>query len=445
MRYALLKGILVLGMPFFIFLLSLPTHRSVAQTTATTALAQSIVDSLSAPYFGGRAYGDNGDSLAAVYIESLFQRAGLQPFLTTYQQSFPLRVSFFNTTPILVVNSDTLQPGRDYILSPASPSTALTRTGPATHAGSGLWIPQRGINAYREIDVRNRFVIVNDAPSDSIRTDPSIPTDFLTKSVRTEIAHRAGAKAIFFLSSTPLTYGGHARTQSIPSFTIRDSVWPSAVDRIHVEIDTSVDTLTTTTNVIAYQPGTAHPDRYFVITGHYDHLGQLGPDVYFPGANDNASGIALMVSLANYFNTNPLKHGLLFIAFSGEEQGLLGSRYFVENTPFPLEQIQFLINLDMVASGTKGIMAVGGRDHPAQFEQLTTINDSLKLGPLGQRANAPNSDHYFFLEQNVPGFFLYTNQGTQPYHHIDDIPETIDWHEFNDMFNLVRHFLQKID
>ncbi len=148
----------------------------------------------------------------------------------------------------------------------------------------------------------------------------------------------------------------------------------------------------------------------------------------------------MILALAAHFANHPLKQTLVFVGFSGEEQGLQGSRYFVENPPFPLEKIKFLINLDMVASGEAGLMAVGGSDYEPEFKLLTTINDSLNLGPLGKRPNAPNSDHYFFLEQGVRGFFFYTNKGTQPYHHPDDVATTLDWGEFGDTFELVKTF-----
>ncbi len=99
----------------------------------------------------------------------------------------------------------------------------------------------------------------------------------------------------------------------------------------------------------------------------------------------------------------------------------------------------------MVASADDGLVAVGGSDFEPEFNRLAAINDSLKLGRLGKRRNAPNSDHYFFLSQGVKGFFLYTNKGKQPYHHPNDVAATLEWDDFMKTFQLVRHFIEEMD
>ncbi len=115
----------------------------------------------------------------------------------------------------------------------------------------------------------------------------------------------------------------------------------------------------------------------------------------------------------HYFKDHPLRRSIVFIGFSGEEEGLRGSRYFVENPLVPLENIRFLINLDMVASGTKGHH--GGcrqRILKQNLHVLSAVGDSLGIGPVGKRPNAPNSDHYFFIERMAfAASFLYTNKG----------------------------------
>ncbi len=99
----------------------------------------------------------------------------------------------------------------------------------------------------------------------------------------------------------------------------------------------------------------------------------------------------------------------------------------------------------MVASGSQGIMAVGGSDFEEEFELLAAVGDTLDVTPIGKRPNAPNSDQYFFLNAGVRGFFLYTNKGDQPYHHPEDVAATLDWQDFTDTFSLVRTFLITLD
>jgi Zn-dependent M28 family amino/carboxypeptidase len=91
-------------------------------------------------------------------------------------------------------------------------------------------------------------------------------------------------------------------------------------------------------------PGTLHPDSFVVFTAHYDHLGLMGRHNFFPGANDNASGVALLISLADYFQHHPQPYSVVFLAFSGEEAGLLGSGYFADHPPIKLSSVRFLIN-----------------------------------------------------------------------------------------------------
>ena len=86
----------------------------------------------------------------------------------------------------------------------------------------------------------------------------------------------------------------------------------------------------------------------------------MGKDVYFPGANDNASGVAMLLNLANYYSKkeNQPKCSIAFIAFAGEEAGLLGSKYFSEHPLIPLNKMKFLVNLDLLGTGDEGMMVV---------------------------------------------------------------------------------------
>src|SRR5690606_25921598 len=100
-------------------------------------------------------------------------------------------------------------------------------------------------------------------------------------------------------------------------------------------------------NVIGYIKGTAFPDSFIVFSAHYDHLGMMGKQALFPGANDNASGVAMMLDIMHHYKKNPPAYSVCFMAFAGEEAGLLGSYYYTEKPLFPLGQIAMLINLDL--------------------------------------------------------------------------------------------------
>ena len=201
-------------------------------------------------------------------------------------------------------------------------------------------------------------------------------------------------------------------------------------------------------NVMGYVEGTESPDTAILITAHYDHLGKLN-EAIFTGANDNASGTTMLLSMAEYFTKpgNALPYSLLFIGFGGEETGLIGSRYYVERERvIPLEQTKFILNLDLMGNGDEGIMAVGGKDFPNHFEKLKAENGEEKFVPkVRARNNAPNSDHFFFLQNGVPGFFIYTLGGPPHYHDVNDNPSTIVLSRYVEVRELLIRFLGQIN
>jgi Zn-dependent M28 family amino/carboxypeptidase len=128
-------------------------------------------------------------------------------------------------------------------------------------------------------------------------------------------------------------------------------------------------------------------DTFIVLTAHLDHLGTMGKNVFFPGAHDNASGCAMVLNLAKYYSMRKCKphYGLVFMFFSGEELGLLGSRFYTEHPLFPLSKIKFLINLDLMGSGDEGVQIVNSTIYKKQYNiilhqfSLKNKRNSIKL------------------------------------------------------------------
>ncbi len=417
------------------------SFKATAQPQSPLPYAKSIVDTLTAPYFAGRGYQHNADSLAADFIAREFKAIGLAPVFAQYQQPFSLSVDVHTATPQLQVNGEQLELGTAFLPYPGSISGVADGTEAIVYAGAGLYIPELQLNNYAGKNPKNAVVILEEQIPDAIQQSEDINPQFLATSTRIEIARLFGAQAVILRTNNNLAHGFTPVNTAIPAFIVSKKHWPEKAEQVSYSIQTTLDWETSTTNVAGIIPGTEKPNEYLLVTAHYDHLGSMGPDFYFPGANDNASGVALTLALANYFQKHPLKRSIVFVGFSAEEEGLQGSAHFVANPPMPLENIKFLINLDMVASGNQGIMAVAGSDFEPEFNLLAQVNDSLKAGTLGKRPNAPNSDHYFFLEQGVRGFFLYTNKGDQPYHHPHDLTDTLDWDDFMHTYELVKHFL----
>ncbi|MDX5319444.1 MAG: M20/M25/M40 family metallo-hydrolase, partial [Bacteroidota bacterium] len=201
----------------------------------------------------------------------------------------------------------------------------------------------------------------------------------------------------------------------------------------------------TARNVVAQIKGTLHPDSFLMITAHYDHLGKMGKTTFFPGANDNASGTAMLLALARYYAKNPQPYTLVFVAFTAEEAGLVGSKYFTEHAPIDLKRIRFLMNLDLEGTGADGITAVNATVFEEDFKLLTSINTELNLlKTVAPRGKAANSDHYWFTELGVPSFFIYQMGEYGHYHDPGDQPQKLPLSAFEETQKLIIAFYQAL-
>lgn len=199
-------------------------------------------------------------------------------------------------------------------------------------------------------------------------------------------------------------------------------------------------------NLAGYIRGSQQPDSFIVISAHYDHLGGIGKKTYYPGANDNASGVSMLLNLLHYFKNNPYKKSIAFILFSGEEAGLIGSHYFTEHSPIPLSHISTLINLDLLGTGDDGLMVVNGSVYPELFTRIEKQSESFVhiKSKLKQRGKAANSDHFWFSEKGVKSIFLYTMGGISAYHDPYDKPETLPFTAYFEVFSLLRNVIEDL-
>jgi len=153
-----------------------------------------------------------------------------------------------------------------------------------------------------------------------------------------------------------------------------------------------------------------------------------------------------MLDIARYYSEkkDSLPYSIVFIAFSGEEAGLLGSFYFVNNPLFPLKNVKLLLNLDMVGTGSKGIKVVNATEFVDLFNKFISINDSCKyLSVIEKRGSAANSDHYPFYERGVPSFFIYTlGDEYKEYHNIYDKADKLPFTAYDGLFRLIVNFFK---
>ncbi len=197
-------------------------------------------------------------------------------------------------------------------------------------------------------------------------------------------------------------------------------------------------------NVCGYIPG--ETDSMIVFTAHYEHLGMNG-DTIFYGAHDNASGTAAVMDLARMMNIQRGHYTYVFLLFGGEESGLIGSSYFVDNPLIRLSKVKLLINIDLFCGGEEGLMVVNANaDETAPYvDKLQQINDLHGFAAkIARRDNARNSDHYWFTSE-CPAIFIYTLGGPfGGYHSPTDTCDGCGLANYNNFISLIRAFLEQL-
>ena len=197
-------------------------------------------------------------------------------------------------------------------------------------------------------------------------------------------------------------------------------------------------------NVCGYIPG--ETDTMIVFTAHYEHLGMNG-DTIFYGAHDNASGTAAVMDLARMMNLQRGHYTYVFLLFGGEESGLIGSSYFVDNPLIRLSKVKLLINIDLFCGGEEGLMVVNANasETAPYVDKLQQINDLHGFAAkIARRDNARNSDHYWFTSE-CPAIFIYTLGGPfGGYHSPTDTCDGCGLANYNNFISLIRAFLEQL-
>jgi aminopeptidase YwaD len=349
-----------------------------------------MVDTLTSPTFWGRGYTNDGMKKAAIFLANEFKKLGLKPLgKKDYLQKFNYSANSFPGNMEVSINDKKLIAGVDYIVGAES----------------------KGCNAIGKVEQKDSATFID-----------------------------AKNKIIVSLEKK-LTWSAEQKEESYTRIQIDKNRFTEIPKTIQVNIDNKFIKKFNAANVCAMVAGTQKPDSFIFITAHYDHLGGMGKDTYFPGANDNASGVALLLSLAKYYAANPQKYSIGFILFAGEEIGLLGSKYYTENPIVPLKNIRFLTNTDLAGTGVDGITVVNATEFPKEFALMQKINtDGKYLKAVNPRGKAANSDHYFFSEKGVPAFFFYTLGGIAAYHDVFDKAATLPLTEQADLMQLMIKF-----
>jgi len=389
--------------------------------------AREIIDTLTSPAMHGRGYVNDGDKMVAAFISNEFFKCGLLSFGENYFQPFEIPINTFPDTVEVYIDDLKLIPGQDFVIFSSSPSVWGTF--------DLAWSLKDSAGIY--LDSLTDFA------------DKVVITDRNQKEFEKENA--LGSKGIIFLMKDKVWWhvSNGKKVKDYFQLQILKNKIPDSAKTITIHARNRYFENYQTQNVIGYIPGRNDPDSFFVFTAHYDHLGRMGSETFFPGANDNASGTAMLLDLARYYSQpqNQPDFSVVFMAFSAEEVGLFGSDYYASHPLFPLKNIRFLVNLDMVGSGSQGIKVVNGTVFKEEFDRLVKINSKNEyILKVNERGESPNSDHYPFYAAGVPAFFIYTlGEECKEYHNIYDVSGNVPLTEYNDVFRLLVDFERQLE
>jgi aminopeptidase YwaD len=392
--------------------------------------AKQAIEKLCSEDYSGRGYVNEGDKKAARFIADAFRRFRLGSPNIDYYQSFGFPVITFPGETFCNADGVGLEPGRDFIVNAGCP--------PIKGKFNIIYIDSATIDnnfayeIFKKQGFRKSFIVVSDIQKKTF-LHPERAEEILKNKVK--------AKGLIIDKQDKFTWSVATEKAEFPILYIQKK----AIKHTMIEMDINIESIPVnhqTQNVIGISKGRLYPDSFIVFTAHYDHLGMFGPAM-FPGANDNASGIAMMLDMASYISKNPLDYSVAFIAFAGEEAGLLGSYYFTQNPLIPLQKMALLINMDLMATGDKGLTAVNGSVFPDEFKLLQFINEQGNYLPnINIRGKAQNSDHYFFTEAGVKSFFFYLMGDYHFYHDIDDTAKAVTLSKYEEAYRLIFDFTQ---
>jgi len=417
---------------------------------------------LAAPERKGRGTGMPELEAAGRYIADAFRAYGLRPGVggTSFLQAFPVttggRMGPDNRFLVETDAGETaLKPSTDYL--PINFSSAGSFAGEVVFAGYGISAEEFDYDDYTHFDVTDKVVVVLRYEPNRFRQkrrdarrEYSHHSHLISKAIN---ARDRGAKAVIVVNGELggddkdelVKFGGISGPEDagIAMLHVKNSVadvWlrkagtsladlhekmnadgtahSMALPGVRVSVDIDIEREKATLhNVVGYLPGKS--DEYVILGAHYDHLGlgdqsSLAPSqIGTPhlGADDNASGTAGLLELARIFSArrDTLERGVLFIAFSGEEIGLLGSAYWVENPTLPVDKAMAMLNMDMIGRMSGSKLYVGGTGTGSTFKDLLNkMNGSHPFELSFSESGYAASDHTSFLPKEIPALFFFS-------------------------------------
>ncbi len=396
----------------------------------------------------GRRAGTKGEKLAAEYISQQFKKAGLEPGGDSGQwfQSFDIYDGKqINPSTHLIINGNDLKLNSEYF--PLSFSANQSTEAAVTMALSESGVPW--FSDIKEILEENK-----ENPHFNL-------TEALIK--KAEAGAAKGASALIFFNSSEiadsLKFNGKDRvaTVKIPVFFLTSEARKKYLSDESATLDMKLkvdigDKKRTGNNVIGRIDNNA--PTTVILGAHYDHLGYgedgnslqpgTGQSIH-NGADDNASGTAALIELANQLKKSKNKNtNYVFVAFSGEELGLHGSKYFTEHAPIDLKSVNYMVNMDMVGrlNETSKTLTIGGfGTSPAWSQIFSVVNKKKPFNVRFDSSGTGPSDHSSFYRKDIPVLFFFTGLHTD-YHKPSDDFDKIN---YTGELQILKYILSVID
>lgn len=448
--------------------------------------------------FKGRDTGDEGEVKAIEYLTNEYKNLGIDPVQEgNYLQAIPLKNAKAPKVSI-TVNGTAFEYYNDFISQSSAPSTTFN-TSEIVYAGYG--IDDEKYSDYKDLDVSGKVVVIKggepkDADGNNIISGTDKPSKWSNGrqalSSKRNAAKEKGAKVVFLMNDQAQfeSYASWMKRRaerggkslSLPekdgddsafyAFLISSEMGKALVSAINesetpetIAAEFSLNYETTSiahpaNNVAAIIKGSEKPDEYIVISAHLDHVGVGAEGEVFNGADDDGSGTVSVLEIAEAFKEAADKgHGpkrsVVFLHVTGEEKGLLGSRYYTDYDPLvPLENTVANLNIDMVGridpkrEGDRNYIYLIGADKLSSelhniSEEVNSTFTNIELDYKYNDENDPNrfyyrSDHYNFAKNNIPIIF-YFNGTHDDYHRATDTPDKIEYDLLENRSRLVFH------
>jgi aminopeptidase YwaD len=416
------------------------------------------VSTLASDQMEGREPGTSGEIKARDYIVGRMEEIGLSPkgtngFVQDFWYFENVKQKPNNTK--LTINNKLIRLNHEFYPVNLSSNGVITDV-PVLSVAHGIHLPDEEYSDYERLDLQVNGYIVQLDISNPKNIEFELPNLF----ERAIEARDRGAVALLLYSSQkgvdlPISNFKRIEKIGIPVVFLKSSVFAKVPVEYLENASLSISQYEVPTkahNVIGILDNGA--EYTVAIMGHYDHLGYggegshyKGPRKIHNGADDNASGTAAVLELAHYFvNNKPTeKYNYLFIAFSAEEKGLLGSQYFVQNPTISLSELNFALNMDMVGrmEGNMDLTIEGTGSVLLWEAYLKEVScDAFPL-KLKKRENGP-SDHRAFYNSGVPALHFWTGKHND-YHKPSDDVEKINFVAESQIISFIELFLLTMD